>query len=99
MGFFDGKSRAQKQEEKLQRFVTSHHLESLNKEDAENARLIALGLMGNNLIEWGNILSGEPKDTAKLSYLCAITNQNWMIINQLDRLNKKIDKLLESQNK
>ena len=94
MGLFDGKSKQEKSAEKLQQFVISHNLDSLDEKDALSAKRIAIGLMGNGLIEWGTIFSGSAEDTAKLSYLSAIVEQNWMVINQLDRLNKKIDKLI-----
>lgn len=80
-----------KREDKLERFMSSHHLDSLSYDDVASAKEIATGLLGNNLIEWGTIFSGKAEDVAKLSYLRALVEQNWMIINQLDRLNKKLD--------
>lgn len=97
MGLFNGKSKEQELAEKLQRFVTEHNLESLDEKDARSAKLIATGLMGNGLIEWGTIFSGKSEDSAKLSYLSALVEQNWMIINQLDRLNKKLDKIISEK--
>lgn len=95
MGLFNGKTREEEAAEKLQRFMRVHNLESLDEKDVESAKLIARGLMGNGLIEWGTIFSGKAEDTAKLSYLSAMVEQNWMIINQLDRLNKKLDKFID----
>ena len=37
----------------------------------------------------------KAEEQAKVTYLSALTEQNWMIIRQLSRLNKNIEKLLE----
>lgn len=84
-------------DDKLRRFMKEKGLEPLNKQDAEKARNIARQLLGNNLIQLGTALSftGKTEDLAKMSYLSALVDQNWMIISQLDRLNKNIEKLIE----
>ena len=83
--------------DKLRNFMKSHGLESLEKTEAEIAKNIANQLMGNNLITLGTALSfgGKQEDVAKLTYLSALVEQNWMIINQLNKLNKSIDKILD----
>ena len=45
--------------------------------------------MGNKLIELGTAMQGGGADSAKMSYLRAIVEQNWIIIRQLDKLNSK----------
>lgn len=84
-------------DDKLRGFMKSHGLESLEKTEAEMAKNIANQLMGNNLITLGTALSfgGKQEDVAKLTYLSALVEQNWMIINQLNKLNKSIDKLFD----
>lgn len=89
MGIFSTK------EEKLQHFMQSHHLNSLNTQDLDDAKAIARRLLGNGLIEFGTVLSGSAEDVAKLSYLSVLVEQNWMIINQLDRLNKKMQRAFD----
>ena len=49
---------------------------------------IANNLMGNKLIELGTALSGSGEDVAKMTYLSAIVEQNWIIIRLLDKLTK-----------
>ena len=39
----------------------------------------------------------KAEEQAKVTYLSAITEQNWMIIRQLSRLNKNIEGLKESR--
>ena len=50
-------------------------------------------MAGNSLIEFGTALSGKAEDVAKMSYLRAILEQNWIIIRQLDRLNRNLENL------
>ena len=76
---------------KTQAMMEKYGLEYLDQKDLESVRSIGYALMGNNLIELGTTLSGSGVDVAKMSYLRALIEQNWIIIRQLDRLNKKLD--------
>ena len=76
---------------KTQALMEKYGLEYLDQKDLESVRSIGYALMGNNLIELGTTLSGSGVDVAKMSYLRALIEQNWIIIRQLDRLNKKLD--------
>lgn len=76
---------------KTQAMLEKYGLEYLDPKDMESVRNIGNALMGNNLIELGTALSGSGVDVAKMSYLRALIEQNWIIIRQLDRLNKKLD--------
>ena len=76
---------------KTQAMLEKYGLEYLDPKDVESVRNIGNALMGNNLIELGTTLSGSGVDVAKMSYLRALIEQNWIIIRQLDRLNKKLD--------
>jgi len=75
---------------KTQAMMEKYGLEYLDQKDLESVRSIGYALMGNNMIELGTALSGSGVDVAKMSYLRALIEQNWIIIRQLDRLNKKI---------
>ena len=76
---------------KTQAMMEKYGLEYLDPKDLESVRNIGYALMGNGLIELGTALSGSGVDVAKMSYLRALIEQNWIIIRQLDRLNKKLD--------
>lgn len=76
---------------KAQAIMDKYGLSELDAKDLESVRTISCSLMGNSLIELGNTLTGSGVDSAKLSYLRALVEQNWIIIRQLDRLNKRLD--------
>ena len=77
---------------KTQAMMEKYGLEYLDQKDLESVRNIGYALMGNGMIEFGTALSGSGVDVAKMSYLRALVEQNWIIIRQLDRLNKKLDR-------
>ena len=76
---------------KTQAMLEKYGLEYLDPKDVESVRNIGYALMGNGMIEFGTALTGSGVDVAKMSYLRALVEQNWIIIRQLDRLNKKLD--------
>ena len=77
---------------KTQAMMEKYGLEYLDPKDMESVRNIGHALMGNSLTELGAALTGvSGVELAKLSYLRALIEQNWIIIRQLDRLNKKLD--------
>lgn len=90
MALFGGESKEEKKEKKIQAMLDKYGLQELSDpRDVESVKTIAAELAGNNLIEVGTILSGSAQDVAKMSYLHAIVEQNWMIIRLLDKLNSK----------
>ena len=92
MAIFGGKeTKEDKVARKTQAMMEKYGLEYLDPKDLESVRSIGYALMGNNMIELGTALSGSGVDVAKMSYLRALIEQNWIIIRQLDRLNKKLD--------
>jgi|WetSurMetagenome_2_1015567.scaffolds.fasta_scaffold991543_2 hypothetical protein len=86
------KSKEEKETERLQKLnekMKQYGLEKLSDEDKRETDIIITGLMGNNLIEWGTIFGGKAEDTAKLTYLHALIEQNWMIIKLLNEIKNK----------
>ena len=93
--FGNGKSKEEKQEEQLQKFMDKFHVDELDSKDLETVKQIANDLAGNGMFKAGLALSfANVADQAKVTYLSALVEQNWLIINQLSRLNSKIDNLL-----
>ena len=95
MALFGGKeTKEDKVARKTQAMMEKYGLEYLDPKDLESVRNIGLSLMGTGMIELGTALSigGNPVDTAKMSFLRALVEQNWIIIRQLDRLNKKLER-------
>jgi hypothetical protein len=86
------KSKEEKETERLKKLnekMKQYGLEKLSDEDKRETDIIITGLMGNNLIEWGTIFGGKAEDTAKLTYLHALIEQNWMIIKLLNEIKNK----------
>lgn len=84
---------AEKQEEKAQALLAKYGLQDLSDpRDLEAVKQISYNLMGNKLIELGSALQGNGADAAKMSYLNAIMEQNFIMIRQLDRIAKALEK-------
>ena len=91
---FGGKSKEEKQQEQLDKLMEKYNLYELDPKDLETVKNIANDLAGNGLLKAGMALSfTNGADQAKVTYLSALVEQNWLIINQLNRLNKNIEKL------
>ena len=91
--FGNNESKADKKAQKAQALLEKYGLQELSDaRDLDNVRAISSSLMGNKLIELGTALSGSGEDSAKMSYLSALVEQNWIIIRQLDKLNKSLEK-------
>lgn len=91
MALFGNKeTKEDKQAKKIADLLHKYGLEELSDpQDLASVQAIAAGLAGSNLITFGTTLSGKAEDVAKLTYLQTLIEQNWIIIRQLDRLNKK----------
>ena len=86
-------SNEEKKEEKAQALLAKYGLQELSDpRDLEAVKQISYNLMGNKLIELGTALQGNGADAAKLSYLNAIMEQNFIMIRQLDRIAKELSK-------
>jgi len=83
----------EKKEQKAQALLAKYGLQELSDpRDLEAVKQISYSLMGNKLIELGTVFQGNGTDTAKLSYLNAIMEQNFIMIRQLDRIAKELSK-------
>ena len=82
----------EKKAAKVEALLNRYGLQELSDQrDLDSVRNIATNLMGNKLIELGAVLQGNGADAAKLSYMNAIMEQNFIMIRQLDRIAKKLD--------
>lgn len=90
MGMFGNSE--DKKAAKVEALLSRYGLQDLNDDrDYESVQNIATNLMGNKLIEIGSALQGNGADAAKMSYLNAIVEQNFIIIRQLDRIARKLE--------
>lgn len=88
--FGNSEAKEAKQAAKAEELLRRFGLEDLkDPRDLEAVKSISLALTGNKLIEFGTILSGSSEDVAKLTYLRALVEQNFIIIRQLDKLINK----------
>ena len=82
-------SKEDKQQREMQKFVNKYGLEDLNENDLSKVKSIAGDLLGNCLIKTGMALSmAKSEEQLKVSYLSALVEQNWIIINMLSRISK-----------
>lgn len=92
--FGNGKSKEDKQQEQIEKFQQKYHIDELDEKDLDTVKQIATDLAGNGFLKAGMALSlSNAADQAKVTYLSALVEQNWIIINQLSRLNKNIEAL------
>ena len=90
--FGNGESKDEKKERKAQEMLSKYGLDCLSDpKDLEAVKNIQYSLMGNKMIELGAALQGNGADAAKMSYLNAILQQNYIIIRQLDRIAKALE--------
>lgn len=92
MALFGGKeSREEKVARRTQELLDKYGLCDISPKDIESVKNICIALQGNGMIEFGTALSGKAEDVAKMSYLRALVEQNWIIIRQLDRISKALE--------
>lgn len=94
MGLFASKGEKQeKQNDKLRAKLQKHGLENIDAEYLQDCVDIYTNLMGVGMIEFGSTLSGmKSEEKVKTAYLHAIMDQNWIMIKQLDKISKLLDK-------
>lgn len=95
MGLF--KSPEEKQqilEEKTRKVLEKYELTNLSEEYINAVKNINSELAGSGLSEFGNLLAPDQNTSLRVQtqFLNAIVQQNWIIIRQLNELNKKLQK-------
>ena len=92
--FKEKESKEDKQERKELEMIQKYGLEELtDPRDIESVRKIVSELVGTGLMETGMKLAmANAGDQLKISYLRATMEQNFIIIRQLEKLNKLLDK-------
>ena len=95
MGLFKSQEEKQKiKEEKVKKMLEKYGLSNLPTEYSTAIKNINDELAGSGLSEFGNLLAPDPATSARVQtqFLNAIVQQNWIIIRQLDELNKNLKK-------
>lgn len=90
------KKKEEKELQKIQNLIEKYKLENLSPEEAKLLPQIAACFRGNGMIDLGSLMTGD--DSAKLWNIQSLNEamfiQNWMVINQLTKLNNNIEKLI-----
>lgn len=94
MGLFASKEEKQeKQNDKLRAKLQKHGLDGIDAEYLQDCIDIYNGLSGIGMMEFGSTISGmKSEEKIKTAYLHAIMDQNWIMIKQLDKISKLLDK-------
>lgn len=91
MALFENKE--EKKQREIEKFMKRYQLEDVSEKDLVIIKRIAEDLAGNNLFKAGMALSfAKGEEQAKVGYLSAIVEQNWMIIRKLDEISQKLSK-------
>ncbi|QRG68623.1 hypothetical protein [Brevibacillus choshinensis] len=81
-----------KREKEVQKFLKENSLDEVSENDLQILRRISSDLAGLNLLKAGLALSfAKAEEQAKVAYLSALVDQNWIIIRKLDEISKKLD--------
>ena len=99
MGMFGGKgAKEEKQRREIEVFKQKYGLDSLDERDLRIVNSIAGDLAGNGFLKAGMALSfAKAEEQAKVTYLSALVEQNWLIINQLSRINQNLERRIKPQ--
>lgn len=97
MGLFNSKeNKEEKKQQEIEKFMERYQLDEISDQDLVIIKKIATDLMGNNLLKAGMALSfAKAEEQAKVTYLSALVEQNWIMIRQLNNISSKLDKLIE----
>jgi hypothetical protein len=82
-----------KKMEKIREKMRQHRLDGLGMEYIDDCTAIFNELAGVGMMETGIKLAGASAvEQTKISYLHTLVEQNWIIIKQLDKISKQLDK-------
>lgn len=97
MGLFNSKeNKEEKKQQEIEKFMERYQLNEISNQDLVIIKKIATDLMGNNLLKAGMVLSfAKAEEQAKVTYLSALVEQNWIMMRQLSNISSKLDKLIE----
>lgn len=90
----EGQSKIKAQLEKFGLNIDDYSADELQSRNAQDTQKIAKNLTGNKLIEAGMGLSfAKAEEQAKVSYLGALVDQNWILIRQNEVIIRTLTKL------
>lgn len=95
MAIFGGKEKKEdKSNAKAQKYLSTRGIEGLDSSYSDQVNRISLEMLSNGLFKAGLALSfGNSVEQAKLGYMSAQVEQNWILIKQQDEILKELKKL------
>lgn len=93
--------RKEKEEKDFKKLADRYHLTEIDQEDYDLIKNVARNMAGTGFAEFATHLHmGTPlEESIKIDRLASLQEQNWIIINQLGRLNKNLKKIIEQNEK
>lgn len=89
MALFNKETKEEKQARKADELLARYGLENVSEpQTLEALERITRTMSANKFVDIGTAMGGTAPDMAKLTYLRAICEQNFIIIRQLDKLTK-----------
>jgi len=80
-------------ENEQQKFLRKYGLENLTPADLVILKRITADIAGNKWFKTGMALGfAKSEEQAKVTYLSALVEQNWLIIRKLDEISKRLGK-------
>lgn len=78
----------------VEKAMEKYGLNGISEPDKDSVRAIVEHLSGSGLMDFGMKLSFSAKteDRLQIAYLQSIFEQNWIMIRQLDRIAKALEK-------
>lgn len=93
MGIFGSKEN--KQAETKDQLIENLKFKGMTEKDIETLAKIALDLKQYESFKNGLAHVGKVEDQMQIAYTNVLIEQNWLILNQLTKLNQNIEKLIE----
>lgn len=96
MPLFSGKTAEEKQAEKVRKYLEKRGINGISEDNYRQVENIILDLAGNGLMKTGMALSfAKSEEQLKVTYLSALVEQNWIQINQNDKIIKLLEEIAE----
>lgn len=98
MGLFKSKEEKEAEKQaKMKQWLADRDLEDLSEEDFKQVNRIKSQLWGTSFIGAMNLISASDKDLLRnmQNILLGISEQNWLLIKQNDKLSKQNEELIK----
>lgn len=92
MGIFKSKEeKVEKAKQQIEEYAEKYNLQDLDDETKKMAYDVASNLQAGNLFNIAFTLQGKTEEVAKLDLMQVMIQQNWIMINQMNKILQHID--------